>query len=86
MDLAGVVGPHDGVTRVDVESATTLLTYGDVDVRAIAGQDAGRRPVGVGKDRAHDAAISLFGMLLFAFAILVVFRFITLATAPKGER
>ncbi len=34
--------------------------------------------------RAHDAAFSLFGLLLFVFAILVVFRFITLATAPKG--
>jgi hypothetical protein len=33
---------------------------------------------------AHDAAFSLFGLLLFVFAILVVFRFITLATAPKG--
>jgi hypothetical protein len=33
--------------------------------------------------RAHDAAFSLFGLLLFVFAILVVFRFITLATAPK---
>jgi hypothetical protein len=35
--------------------------------------------------RAHDAAFSLFGLLLFIFAILVVFRFITLATAPKGS-
>lgn len=35
--------------------------------------------------RAHDAAFSLFGLLLFVFAIVVVFRFITLATAPKGE-
>ena len=34
--------------------------------------------------RTHDAAFSLFGMLLFVFSILVVFRFITLATAPKG--
>jgi hypothetical protein len=34
--------------------------------------------------RAHDAAFSLFGLLLFVFSILVVFRFITLATAPKG--
>ena len=34
--------------------------------------------------RTQDAAFSLFGLLLFAFAILVVFRFITLATAPKG--
>ena len=33
----------------------------------------------------HDAAFSLFGMLLFVFAILIIFRFITLATAPKGE-
>ena len=33
---------------------------------------------------AHDAAFSLFGMLLFVFAILIVFRFISLATAPKG--
>lgn len=32
----------------------------------------------------HDGAFSLFGLLLFVFAILVVFRFITLATAPKG--
>ena len=35
--------------------------------------------------RAHDAAFSLFGLLLFAFSILIIFRFITLATAPKGE-
>ena len=34
--------------------------------------------------RAHDAPFSIFGMLLFVFSILVVFRFITLATAPKG--
>jgi hypothetical protein len=34
--------------------------------------------------RAQDAAFSSFGLLLFVFAILVVFRFITLATAPKG--
>jgi hypothetical protein len=34
--------------------------------------------------RSHDAAFSMFGLLLFAFAILVVFRFITLATAPEG--
>jgi len=34
--------------------------------------------------RSQDAAFSLFGLLLFVFAILVVFRFITLATAPKG--
>ena len=35
---------------------------------------------------AHDAAFSLFGLLLFLFAILVVFRFITLATASTtGE-
>jgi hypothetical protein len=34
--------------------------------------------------RTHDAAFSLFGLLLFLFAILIVFRFITLATAPKG--
>jgi hypothetical protein len=34
--------------------------------------------------RSHDAAFSIFGLLLFAFAILVVFRFITLATAPEG--
>jgi hypothetical protein len=33
----------------------------------------------------QDAAFSLFGLLLFAFAILIIFRFITLATAPKGE-
>ncbi|HVM85503.1 MAG TPA: hypothetical protein VMW18_16550 [Candidatus Binatia bacterium] len=32
---------------------------------------------------AHDGPFSLFGMLLFAFAILIVFRFITLATGPK---
>jgi len=32
---------------------------------------------------AHDAPFSLFGMLLFVFAILIVFRFITLATGPK---
>jgi len=35
--------------------------------------------------RTHDGAFSLFGQLLFVFAILIVFRFITLATAPKGE-
>lgn len=35
--------------------------------------------------RSHDTAFSLFGMLLFVFAILIIFRFITLATAPKGE-
>jgi hypothetical protein len=35
--------------------------------------------------RTHDAAFSLFGMLLFVFAILIIFRFITLATAPRGE-
>jgi hypothetical protein len=34
--------------------------------------------------RAHEPAFSLFGLLLFGFSILVVFRFITLATAPKG--
>ncbi len=34
--------------------------------------------------RTQDAAFSLFGLLLFVFAILVIFRFITLATAPKG--
>jgi hypothetical protein len=34
--------------------------------------------------RTHDAAFSLFGQLLFVFAILVIFRFITLATAPRG--
>jgi hypothetical protein len=33
---------------------------------------------------AADAAFSLFGLLLFVFAIVIVFRFITLATAP-GE-
>ncbi|HVO04930.1 MAG TPA: hypothetical protein VMT54_22235 [Candidatus Cybelea sp.] len=32
---------------------------------------------------AHDLAFSLFGMLLFFFAIVIVFRFITLATASK---
>ncbi len=35
--------------------------------------------------RTQDAAFSLFGLLLFVFAILIIFRFITLATAPKGE-
>ena len=35
--------------------------------------------------RTHDTAFALFGMLFFAFAILIIFRFITLATAPKGE-
>jgi len=35
--------------------------------------------------RSQDAAFSLFGLLLFVFAILIIFRFITLATAPKGE-
>jgi hypothetical protein len=35
--------------------------------------------------RAEDAAFSLFGLLLFVFAILMIFRFITMATAPKGE-
>jgi len=40
--------------------------------------------VGLGiSARAHDAAFSLFGLLMFVFAILIVFRFITLATAPK---
>ena len=34
--------------------------------------------------RTQDAAFSLFGLLLFVFAILIIFRFITLATAPKG--
>jgi hypothetical protein len=34
---------------------------------------------------AHDAAFSLFGLLLFVFAIVVVFRFITMATASSGE-
>jgi hypothetical protein len=33
---------------------------------------------------AHDAPFSLFGLLLFAFSILVVFRFITLATASAA--
>ncbi len=33
----------------------------------------------------QDQAFSLFGLLLFVFAILIIFRFITLATAPKGE-
>ena len=33
---------------------------------------------------AHDAAFSLFGLLFFVFAILIIFRFITLATAPEG--
>jgi hypothetical protein len=33
---------------------------------------------------ANDAAFSLFGLLLFVFAIVVIFRFITLATA-SGE-
>jgi hypothetical protein len=36
--------------------------------------------------RTQDVAFSLFGELLFLFAILIIFRFITLATAPKGER
>ena len=35
--------------------------------------------------RTQDAAFSIFGLLLFVFAILVIFRFITLATAPKGN-
>jgi len=35
--------------------------------------------------RTQDHAFSLFGLLLFVFAILIIFRFITLATAPKGE-
>ena len=35
--------------------------------------------------RSQDAAFSLFGLLLFVFAILIIFRFITLATAPEGE-
>ena len=35
--------------------------------------------------RTQDQAFSLFGLLLFVFAILIIFRFITLATAPKGE-
>ena len=35
--------------------------------------------------RTHEQAFSLFGLLLFVFAILIIFRFITLATAPKGE-
>jgi hypothetical protein len=35
--------------------------------------------------RTQDAAFSLFGLLLFVFAILIIFRFITLATAPEGE-
>jgi len=34
---------------------------------------------------AHDAAFSLFGMLLFLFAIVVVFRFITLATGTQEK-
>jgi len=34
--------------------------------------------------QSDDAAFSLFGLLLFVFAIVVVFRFITLATA-SGE-
>ena len=29
---------------------------------------------------AHDAAFSLFGLLLFVFALVVIFRFITVAT------
>jgi hypothetical protein len=41
--------------------------------------------VGLGVSaHAHDAAFSLFGLLLFGFAILIIFRFITLATAPEG--
>jgi hypothetical protein len=35
--------------------------------------------------RTHDAAFSLFGLMLFVFAILIIFRFITMATAPEGE-
>jgi hypothetical protein len=35
--------------------------------------------------RTNDAAFSLFGLMLFVFAILIIFRFIALATAPKGE-
>ena len=35
--------------------------------------------------RTQDTAFSVFGLLMFVFAILVVFRFITLATAPNGE-
>jgi phosphoglycerol transferase MdoB-like AlkP superfamily enzyme len=31
-----------------------------------------------------DKAFGLFGMLLFLFSILIVFRFITLATAPAA--
>ena len=31
-----------------------------------------------------DPAFSLFGLLLFVFAIVVIFRFISMATAP-GE-
>jgi hypothetical protein len=34
---------------------------------------------------AHDAPFALFGLLLFVFAIVVVFRFITMATASSGE-
>ena len=32
---------------------------------------------------AQDPVFSSFGLLLFVFAILVIFRFITLGTAPK---
>ncbi|HVZ02232.1 MAG TPA: hypothetical protein VHA35_22185 [Dongiaceae bacterium] len=33
---------------------------------------------------AQDAAFSLFGMLLFVFAIVIIFRFITMATESEA--
>jgi hypothetical protein len=40
--------------------------------------------IGLGMSaRSNDAAFSLFGLLLFVFAIVIVFRFITLATASE---
>ena len=33
--------------------------------------------------RTHDAAFSMFGLLLFVFAIVIIFRFITMATASE---
>src|SRR4051794_21226576 len=64
--LAGELASRVHHARVDVESATTLLTYGDVDVRAITGHDAGRRTVGVGEHGAHDAAIEKSHVFLLA--------------------
>jgi len=34
----------------------------------------------------HDAAFSLFGLLLFAFAVVMIFRFITLGTSTREEQ